>query len=79
MVAVEIRSLAESSAQATAEITTVLTEVQQRLDDISTTMAASSAVEESVELARSAGEIFVRIRDELPKRLLAPEMGEERG
>jgi methyl-accepting chemotaxis protein len=65
VVAVEIRSLAESSAQATAEITSVLTEIQLRLDEINTTMAANSAVEESVELARSAGEVFVRIRDEL--------------
>lgn len=65
VVAVEIRSLAESSAKAADEITAILTEVQLRLDEISTALHANSALEQSVELTRSAGEVFTRIRDEL--------------
>jgi methyl-accepting chemotaxis protein len=65
VVAVEIRSLAESSSHAVAEITAILTEVQLRLDEITMAIRANSALEESVELTRSAGEIFTRIRDEL--------------
>ena len=65
VVAVEIRSLAESSGHAVAEITAILTEVQVRLDEITQAIQANKALEESVELTRSAGEIFTRIRDEL--------------
>ena len=65
VVAVEIRSLAESSGHAVAEITAILTEVQLRLDEITQAIQANRALEESVELTRSAGEIFTRIRDEL--------------
>jgi methyl-accepting chemotaxis protein len=65
VVAVEIRGLAESSGHAVAEITAILTEVQLRLDEITMAIRANSALEESVELTRSAGEIFTRIRDEL--------------
>lgn len=65
VVAVEIRSLAESSAKAADEITSILTEIQERLDEISTAIRANSALEESMELTRSAGEVFARIRDEL--------------
>lgn len=65
VVAVEIRSLAESSAKAADEITAILTEVQLRLDDVSNAMRANTALEESMELTRSAGEVFTRIRDEL--------------
>ncbi|HXB96823.1 MAG TPA: methyl-accepting chemotaxis protein [bacterium] len=65
VVAVEIRSLAESSAKAAGEITSILTEVQERLDEVTAAIGANRALEESVELTRSAGEVFARIRDEL--------------
>lgn len=65
VVAVEIRALAEASAKAAGEITSILTEVQLRLDEISAAIRANSALEESMELTRSAGEVFTRIRDEL--------------
>jgi methyl-accepting chemotaxis protein len=65
VVAVEVRSLAEASGQAVAEVTGILTEVQLRLDEITQAIRANSALEDSVELTRSAGEIFARIRDEL--------------
>jgi methyl-accepting chemotaxis protein len=65
VVAVEIRSLAESSAKAVEEITAILMEVQIRLDEISEAIRANTALEESMELTRSAGEVFTRIRDEL--------------
>ena len=65
VVAVEIRSLAESSGHAVAEITAILMEVQSRLDEVTAAIQANKALEESVELTRSAGEIFTRIRDEL--------------
>ena len=65
VVAVEIRSLAESSGHAVAEITSILMEVQSRLDEVTAAIQANKALEESVELTRSAGEIFTRIRDEL--------------
>jgi methyl-accepting chemotaxis protein len=65
VVAVEIRSLAESSAKAAGEITSILTEVQERLDEVTAAIGANRALEESVELTRSAGEVFTRIRDEL--------------
>jgi methyl-accepting chemotaxis protein len=65
VVAHEIRSLAESSAKAVDEITGILTEIQIRMDEINAAMKANSALEESMELTRSAGEVFARIRDEL--------------
>jgi methyl-accepting chemotaxis protein len=65
VVAVEIRSLAESSAKAAGEITSILTEVQERLDEVTAAISANRALEDSVELTRSAGEVFARIRDEL--------------
>jgi methyl-accepting chemotaxis protein len=65
VVAVEVRSLAEASGQAVSEVTGILTEVQLRLDEITQAIQANSALEDSVELTRSAGEIFARIRDEL--------------
>lgn len=65
VVAVEIRSLAEASGHAVAEITAILMEVQSRLDEVTQAIQANKALEESVELTRSAGEIFTRIRDEL--------------
>jgi methyl-accepting chemotaxis protein len=39
--------------------------VQERLDEISNAIRANTALEESMELTRSAGEVFARIRDEL--------------
>jgi methyl-accepting chemotaxis protein len=65
VVAVEVRSLAESSTKAVEEITAILTEVQVRLDEINQAIRANTALEESMELTRSAGEVFTRIRDEL--------------
>jgi len=65
VVAVEIRALAEASGKAADEITSILTEVQLRLDEISAAIGANRALEDSVELTRSAGEVFTRIRDEL--------------
>ena len=65
VVAVEIRSLAESSAKAAGEITGILTEVQERLDEVTAAIGVNQALEESVELTRGAGEVFARIRDEL--------------
>ena len=65
VVAVEIRSLAEASAKAAGEITSILTEVQDRLDEVTVAIRANRALEDSVELTRSAGEVFGRIRDEL--------------
>jgi methyl-accepting chemotaxis protein len=65
VVAVEIRSLAESSAKAAGEITGILTEVQERLDEVTKAIGVNQALEESVELTRGAGEVFARIRDEL--------------
>jgi methyl-accepting chemotaxis protein len=65
VVAVEIRALAEASAKAADEITSILTEVQLRLDEITAAIRANRALEESVELTRSAGEVFTRVKDEL--------------
>jgi hypothetical protein len=65
VVAVEIRALAEASGKAADEITSILTEVQLRLDEITGAIRANRALEESVELTRSAGEVFTRVRDEL--------------
>jgi methyl-accepting chemotaxis protein len=65
VVAIEIRSLAEASAKAAGEITSILTEVQERLDEVTLAIGANRALEDSVELTRSAGEVFARIRDEL--------------
>jgi methyl-accepting chemotaxis protein len=65
VVAVEIRALAEASAKAAGEITSILTEVQERLDEVTAAIGANRALEDSVELTRSAGEVFARIRDEL--------------
>lgn len=65
VVAVEIRALAEASARSADDITAIMTEVQERLDEISESIRANSVLEESMELTRSAGEVFARIRDEL--------------
>lgn len=65
VVAVEIRSLAEASATAAGEITAILTGVQDRLDEVTVAVRANRALEDSMELTRSAGEVFTRIRDEL--------------
>jgi methyl-accepting chemotaxis protein len=67
VVAVEIRVLAESSAKTVSEMTHILGEIQDRTDEVARNVGANKAVEQSVELTESAGEIFGRIVEEIEK------------
>jgi methyl-accepting chemotaxis protein len=67
VVAGEIRTLAESTARTVYEMTTILTEIQARTDEVISAIRANHALEESMELTESAGEIFNRIVEELEK------------
>lgn len=67
VVAVEIRVLAESSAKTVNEMTQILEEIQTRTDDVVAAIGANKAIEQSMELTESAGEIFARIVEEIEK------------
>jgi methyl-accepting chemotaxis protein len=67
VVAGEIRALAEASAKATEDITAILTDVQLRIDEISSALEAGRSMGENLELARNANEIFSRVQDTLER------------